>query len=525
MRRCMLVMALVLMTTGGARAAGLALDGDQFWVVLASRQDPDQAIAEARRYAQASARVVRSSNGWYAVVLGPRKVAPGGGAALLASLSKAYSIPNDARLSRGDKFTETVWTAPAPAAIRTVHYDGKTDAVLEEHDLRLTLSKASPGGQDENAPVARGTFRGKGAFSIIVADNTAEAPASDASLVVLDKSSPSPQVVFTYFWQGAHCCTVTRIATENAEGKWSVIDGETLDGDAGYAFEDLDGSGEQQLLSDDNAFYYAFSSFAESVAPTRIHRLIGGKLVDVTTDPRYLHRLLQSLYLMESYASPDSWKSTGFLAGWVAAKILVGQGPEAWQRMLSSYVDNPDFGPQRCAGGKPLDKCPDDQKSHVPFPIALRQFLVEHGYVSEPELYPVPDKVALRPATAPAASIPDGPMGRCVESGDTVRKLVFQMFAGRRMRDGESDEDVTLDDDTTVEGTDTGIGKVTCAVTVSIDAKGLVGKLAQAGDIRQAGAVFGLLQRKGPKLSNRVRFTVKPTAKEGQSYVELLPFR
>jgi serine protease Do len=108
------------------------------------------------------------------------------------------------------------------------------------------------------------------------------------------------------------------------------LNGDTLDGD-GYIFQDLLGKHYSYLISSDNSFLYAFDSYAGSYAPIRIQQLVGDQLLNVTKEPQFQRRLLQSLYSLEelSKKSDDSWHSNGFLAGWVASSILAGRGDAA----------------------------------------------------------------------------------------------------------------------------------------------------------------------------------------------------
>ena len=71
----MVVFVLILSFTCSpeAVAAGPDLNGSVRWMVLASRQDQTDAVDLARMYGREAdgVRVVRSANGWYAVVIGP----------------------------------------------------------------------------------------------------------------------------------------------------------------------------------------------------------------------------------------------------------------------------------------------------------------------------------------------------------------------------------------------------------------------------------------------------------------------
>ena len=121
------------------------------------------------------------------------------------------------------------------------------------------------------------------------------------------------------------------------------------------------------------------------------------------------------------------------------------------------------------------------------------------------------------PTTAPPA------LQQCVDSSDTARKLIYQNFVGRRLQPGESYDLVTLEGDTTLEANDVGIGRVVCAVTYDLNLKSLVGQLAENGEFKRAEALGRLMRRNGATASTRARYSVKPTATPGETFIELLP--
>lgn len=523
---CMIFVAGICSIGAPAHAADLSLGGDQFWAVFASRQDADDAIAVAQQYRESKPRVVHSTNGWFAVVTGPHPVHSGTGREFLDGLIKA-GAPKDVFLTKGGSFTETVWTPPASNVVDTVQYDGEHDATLRKDDLEIKLTRRNAG-EDGSVAVATGTFKGKPAFNLEFSDHPSEKPASQVALVRLDPSSPMPQVVFTYFWQGAHCCTMTKIASLTKEGSWHIIDGDNLDGDGGYLFEDLRGKGFSYLISWDQSFLYAFDSYAGSLAPMQIHQLVGDKLVNVTTDAEFQHRLLQSLFSQEENAGrgDDSWHSNGFLAGWVASSILVGRGDSAWSKMLANYDHRSDFATEKCSLDIPLEKCPDDKKLKLAFPFALRQFLADHGYISDVSRYTVPYEI--EPASPSQPSSPENnssPVNAhlqlCVGQSELVRKLIYQTFAGRKMRSAETYDSVTLHQDTTLEDFDANTQKTTCAVSYDIALKSLIGRLAEDGNFARAETLNRLGHGSGGVVTARVRYTVKPTATPGTVFVEL----
>lgn len=379
-----LVFAILGLLAGTLGSFGdeLKLPTGRAWAVVASDPDLDVAIGAARAMQEANARVVRLATGAYAAVAGPYDVPAGRAASVLTDLKTNHSFPPNTVFSRGEAFVALAWRPPASPVIATLSYDGTHDARLVSGKLEIRVTRAALD-KESNVPVAIGMFEGKPAFRMRMTENGVDAPAAEIELVKLDPRAGQPQVVFSYFWQGAHCCTMSKIATRMPDGQWRVVEGETLDGGTGYKFEDLDGDGSNELLSADQSFYYAFDSYAASGAPLRIHALKGDQLVDVTREPAFAHRLAQDLASQMFFAkSQDQTQTNGFLAGWVAGSILVGKGDTAWATMLKSYDHHPEFGPEVCRRPVPIEKCPEGQSRRLSFPYALRQFLIDHEYIA-----------------------------------------------------------------------------------------------------------------------------------------------
>jgi hypothetical protein len=262
-----------------------------------------------------------------------------------------------------------------------VKFDGKHAATLRYGDLSVTLDSEQGSDANSRVPVFTGRWRDQVVFSFRIEEAEADDPQTEARMMRLDRKTSVPQVVMTASTGGAHCCTVTRIATAPTPDEWRVLDAGQLDGD-GYRFVDVDNDGAQELISFDNAFLYAFDSYAASYAPTRIAKLEGSDINDVTDEPRYRAFLRRKVEELEADArkDPKLWHSNGFLGGWVAAKSLVGQYDNAWRRMLSSYDRKSDWSLEECTTGEELDKCPKDKVRALSFPQALNKLLVDNNY-------------------------------------------------------------------------------------------------------------------------------------------------
>ena len=526
--RALAIAVWFLVLSSTAFGASLKLDGDQFWVGLASGQTEDEAIGLAGNFGIKPLTVVGSANGWFAAISGPYHVAPGGGRAFLDKLRKEKGAPADAYLTRGASYTDVVWRPPPDHVEATFEYDGEHEAEMVRGDLRLKISRQADG-KDAFDPVLTAEYKGKRAFRIAIGDNPNEKPAAKVRLVRLDPSSPLPAIVFTYYWQGAHCCTLTKVASLQPDGSWSIVSAGALNGD-GYGFEDLDGKGRSFLVTIDQSFLYTFASYAGSFAPPKIEQLEGGKLIDVTRDPPLRRFIVQERYRQKANAKQqDELKTHGYLAAFVADSLMLGEGEEAWRAMLASYDRGDaeaDFGIDKCSIDLPLSKCPDDKKVKMPFPEGLRQFLTEHGYMSDPNRFEVPldtpQRTAMPVNPLPSSDMPPQ-LQRCSQVSDTVQKLIYQQFAGRKIGPGESVTDVSLQNDETLEGYDQNIGKATCAVSYSFAPRNLIGRLAEDGNIARAASLGRLSRGRGGTVTGRVRYTVKPTATAGSSFIELLP--
>lgn len=216
---------------------------------------------------------------------------------------------------------------------------------------------------------------------------TAEGPQGQpefAAFVVqvaeMDPDNPHPEIVFSSYTGGAHCCSDTRILTSSkAGGKWREVDAGLFDGGPVPA-RDIDGDGRYEIVTRDNRFLYRFGCYACSAAPLLMLQLVDGKLADVSDKKTYRDEHERSLVRMVQYYEGGSEEANGFLAGYVAQKIRLGEGKEAWDFMLKFHDTNTDWGLDECT--VPLNdknECPGKTIRHT-FPEALKRFFVESGY-------------------------------------------------------------------------------------------------------------------------------------------------
>jgi len=362
-------------------AAPAPLTGDQRWVVIASRQTADEAIGVARSYT--GTRVFRSVNGWFAVVSGPREVRDP--RKVKADLVGNEDYPKDIVFSKGDNYVEGIWQDSPAKPIREYESDGSTAAhSFTLDDLTITY-RTEKKGESEFLPIVSGSVQGRPVFTIAMEEAMAEAPRLTIRLFRLDPAAPRPTVMVTGYTGGAHCCYASSFATADASGSWHVVTGATLDS-GGYQVEDVDRDGTLELSHVDNSFLYTFASYAGSIAPRRVVRLVGKELKDVTREPRYRAFLRQDLASMEHFVDKSGMgEVNGYLAGWVAGKALVGELDEAWKVMLQRYERRSAISFEKCTvPNLSQDQCPPGRLKKQTYPEALREHLISNGYGTPP---------------------------------------------------------------------------------------------------------------------------------------------
>ncbi len=196
---------------------------------------------------------------------------------------------------------------------------------------------------------------------------------SSVSLQDLD-GDRTAEVIVKDFSGGAHCCTSTVVYSWQGDG-FSQVETGYLDGDGGQ-FEDLEGDGNYEFVSADNAFLYAFSSYAGSFPPLRVMAFSDGTFTDTTR--QYPELIRERIDSTEGLLNESEFviERNGLLASYVASKILVGEYESGWAYMLDRYDKSSEWGLDiYSADGEVVGRYPD-------FPTALRAFLEETGYLS-----------------------------------------------------------------------------------------------------------------------------------------------
>jgi hypothetical protein len=170
---------------------------------------------------------------------------------------------------------------------------------------------------------------------ILIEDTAGNAADPYSILHVADLDADGePEVFFDAYSGGAHCCTTTRFYTYRSTLNTYRRAPSYFWGNTSYEVTDLDKDGTLELSGFDDAFAYAFSSYAASGFPPKILRYTGNPasgssdLTDVTRSFPAVIRKSAALYLAEiRKAKPEpAHEIQGALAAYVADQYLLGKG-------------------------------------------------------------------------------------------------------------------------------------------------------------------------------------------------------
>ena len=204
-------------------------------------------------------------------------------------------------------------------------------------------------------------------------------PTTAASIAEIDPNNVRPEVYFTSYSGGAHCCTEAIVATQVGQ-KWVAVPVGAFDGDGDF-LEDLDGDGLAEIVTVDNRFLYEFDCYACSAAPLQVLTVRRGKVVDASAEMQFLPAHREWLRRMETNVDDrNRWTSRGYLAGWVGASARVGKGGAAWDQLNAKWDHASDEGEEVCLTGGSVEDCPRRQRKLIKFPERLKLFLEQNGY-------------------------------------------------------------------------------------------------------------------------------------------------
>ncbi len=271
----------------------------------------------------------------------------------------------------------------APPAFPTAEFsEGAWEASVTDGGItaRIDYERRPKIDRDLDVPVLKVSVGGKRVLDLAGVASGMEVPAASASIAEIDPLRAGKEVYFSSYSGGAHCCTRVTVAEDGPTG-WTGIEIGSFDGDGDY-LEDLDNDGVAEIVATDGAFLYAFDCYACSAAPLVIREVRDGKVVEVSSEPRFLKNQRDWLAELEANADPATrWSSPGFLAGWVAQSVRAGQGAAAFQALNDHWDFAADAGEMTCLSGDDLGACPKRERKLLKFPDRLKLFLGRHGYV------------------------------------------------------------------------------------------------------------------------------------------------
>jgi len=245
-----------------------------------------------------------------------------------------------------------------------------------ELSIRLSTRQTRDAGGVAQAPVLEVRVSGRLMLKTHGEPGLFDVPQGRVQIAEIDRSNPYPEIVFTSHTGGVQCCTAATAVTSSQDGRrWRAVDLGLFDG-AGEFLQDVDADGLGEIVSTDDAFLSAFDIRARSAAPLRVATLRGFRAVDVSREARFqpLHRA--RLAAIELWGRERSLTSApGYLAGWLAAKSLVGEGAEAWQRM-GEFAQPAGPGSADCGSEA---TCQTDLAT-ADLSESLADFLERHGY-------------------------------------------------------------------------------------------------------------------------------------------------
>lgn len=316
---------------------------------------------------------------------GPAWLVPLGVTAALALIAVVVLIYLDRRspapaVRAADIVAEAAVSAPRGLVKQMgefIAWSEETDGAVTTYEVgEYLVTMSAEAGEDGSLPKLRVEAPGRPAFEMVGNAGFEKAGASFA-VAQLDRATPEPELLYTDFSGGAHCCSSV-VVIEPVAGGWRKVDMGAWDGEFDALPQDLNGDGRADFVMVDESFLYTFAPYAGSEAPPRVLNAIDGRMVDVSAQPAYRH--LYREYMGNTQAGCAEGDNSA-CAAYVAAAARVGRSDEAWALMLASHARDDDWElPRACRIEG--DSCPD---AHVvtfaTFPEALQWFLGEAGYL------------------------------------------------------------------------------------------------------------------------------------------------
>jgi len=261
----------------------------------------------------------------------------------LALLAAAIAHPARAA-AKQQIFSVSLGVIRAELTARTVDEYGRPVLVLNH--LRILRS-------------GRSAFEGK----LPEQESTDYQPAATgADLLQIRKLDPGdePSVIVQVYTGGAHCCTRTALYWfDKPARRYRVLERDW--GNGGYALKKLGAhDAAPEFVTSDQAFAYAFASYAGSGTPLQVYRFRRGAFDAVTRCyPKLIATQAQEFWQSATQQKSVAYgEPNGVLAPYIADEYQLGRGPRVWRR---------------------LDQFPS---ANAGFRAALRKLLKRNGYLN-----------------------------------------------------------------------------------------------------------------------------------------------
>jgi hypothetical protein len=267
-----------------------------------------------------------------------------------------------------------IGAAPAPRTIAPATFvewkaeNGPRTFRSGDVTVRVAVS-----GKDGDSPPAM-TISAPGVVPLrIVNDDSIAHYASTIAVGPLVRGQPASVIVQTYTG-GAHCCMHVAIALRSGKA-FRLVDLGEWDGDGVAWPKDVSGDGVADFQFVDNAFLYAFGSYAGSWPPPLVMNIRGLKPVNVSTEPAYRPLYAADLAETRKACVDGDEFSGGACAGYLADAARLGQFDAAWAKVARTKAVAGSMYPAACSDSPQPKPCYRDYAS------AVRGFLRENGYI------------------------------------------------------------------------------------------------------------------------------------------------
>jgi hypothetical protein len=148
-------------------------------------------------------------------------------------------------------------------------------------------------------------------------------PNPPARVIQLDET-PEPEVVFSLYTGGAHCCIFAEVFRWDEElGRYFATTHDFLD--SGYRLKDLRHDGRPLFAGSDNRLAYRFTCYLCSIFPPQIWEFRDGKFIDMTR--MFPRQVKHDLARVNRYygKARGKYDIRGILPALVADKCLLGR--------------------------------------------------------------------------------------------------------------------------------------------------------------------------------------------------------